>query len=99
MQKSDKVDAIKYAKANPSIGAWKVADKFEIGRAQVQTILQKKESLLMSFESHKEPQTNLKWFRTRKSRCYGSDAIAAGVPTYLSQEECFKRRLRLLLKT
>jgi len=67
MQKSDKVDAIKYANANPSIGAWKVADKFEIGRAQVQTILQKKESLLMSFESHEGPQTNLKWFRTGKS--------------------------------
>jgi len=63
MQKSDKVDAIKYAKANPSIGAWKVAGKFEIGRAQVQMILQKKESLLlMSFESHEGPQTNLKWF-------------------------------------
>lgn len=89
----------KYAKANPSVGAWKVADEFEIGRAQVQTILQKKESLLMSFESHEGPGTNLKWFRTGKSRCYGSGAIAAAVPAYLSQEECFKRRLRLLLKT
>ena len=69
---------------------WKVADKFEIGRAQVQTILQKKESLLMSFEIGFEQEIKV---------LYGSGAIAAGVPTYLSQEECFKRRLKLLMKT
>ena len=66
---------------------WKVADKFEIGRAQVQTILQKKESLLMSFEIGFEQEIKV---------LYGSGYM--GVPTYLSQEECFKRRLKLLLK-
>ena len=63
---SEKIDVIKYAKANPSVGARKLAGKFEIGRTQVRTILQKKESLIASFESHEGPQTNLKRFRTGK---------------------------------
>ena len=63
---SEKVDVLKYAKANQSVGARKLADKFEIGRTQVQTILQKKESLLASFESHEGPLTNLKRFRKGK---------------------------------
>ena len=63
---SEKVDVIQFAKANPSFGARKIAKKFEIGRTQVQTILQNKESLLTSFETLDGPQTNLKRFRTGK---------------------------------
>ena len=63
---SEKVAVIQFAKANPNFGARKIAQNFEIGRTQFQTILQKKESLLTSFETLDDPKTNIKRFRTGK---------------------------------
>ena len=63
---SEKVAVIQFAKANPNFGARKIAQNFEMGRTQVQAILQKKESLLTSFETLDGPQTNIKRFRTGK---------------------------------
>ena len=63
---SEKVAVIQFAKANPNFGARKIAQNFEIGRTQVQTILQKKKSLQTSFETLDGPQTNIKRFRTGK---------------------------------
>ena len=62
----EKVAVTQFAKANPNFGAHKIAQNFEIRRRQVQTILQKKESLLTSFETLDGPQTNIKRFRTGK---------------------------------
>ena len=63
---SGKIDVMKNAKANPRVFTQKQPDKLEIRHTQVQTILQKNESLLAPFQRHNGPQSNLKQFRTGK---------------------------------
>lgn len=42
---ADKVNVIEYAKQNPSAGTRTIAEVFECGRTQIQTILKKHESI------------------------------------------------------
>lgn len=75
----EKVSIVKCAKTNPSFGAQRLVDKFEIGRIQIQAILQKKESILASFESH-EGESSVMF-----TRCFAAGTVTVRVQTYLPQ--------------
>ena len=45
-----KVEVIQYVKANPGVGARKVADVFECGKTQIQSILLRQASILSEYE-------------------------------------------------
>ena len=49
---ADKVNVIEYAKQNPSAGTRTIAEVFECGRTQIQTILKKQESITHDYETN-----------------------------------------------
>ena len=49
---ADKMKVIKYAKQNQSAGTRKIADVFNCGRSQIQTILKNQESITHDYETN-----------------------------------------------
>ena len=49
---ADKMKVIEYAKQNPSAGTRKIAEMFECGRTQIQTILKNQESITRDYETN-----------------------------------------------
>ena len=49
---ADKVKVIEYAKQNPSAGIRKIAEMFECGRTQIQTILKNQESITHDYKTN-----------------------------------------------
>ena len=53
---SEKVDLIKLSLANPKVGSRKLAEKYEIGKTQVNSILSKKNEYLQEWASNVNPK-------------------------------------------
>ena len=49
---SERVEIIKFAEQNPSWGYRKLADKFGVGKTQIQKVLKSKEEITTAFESN-----------------------------------------------
>ena len=49
---ADKIKVIEYAKQNPSAGTRKIAEVFECGRTQIQTIMNNQESITRDYETN-----------------------------------------------
>ena len=49
---ADKMKVIEYAKQNPSAGTRKIAEVFECGRTQIQTIIKKQESVTRDYKTN-----------------------------------------------
>ena len=45
-------EVIQFCDANPNVGKRKVAEKFECGKTQIQSILRKREEIVKDFESN-----------------------------------------------
>jgi len=52
---SEKVKVLEFAKQNPNLGSRKLADHFEIGKTQIQEILENKEAIIDAYASNATP--------------------------------------------
>ena len=70
-------EVIQFCDANPNVGKRKVAEKFECGKTQIQSILRKREEIVKDFESNVSCKTKrcrganhdeIDWFRKARSK-------------------------------